>query len=403
MDEVFVGRQPIYDREGRTLAYELLFRARNENSARFDSGDAATYEVFQNILMDIGLHRLVGDKLAFINLTRPFITGSMANILPPTRVVLEVLEDIQIDDEVVAAVRSLTERGYVIALDDYIYHEHHVPLLQLASIVKIDLKSLTTAQLHEHVRQLEPYNLKLLAEKVETVEEYETCLSLGFDYFQGYYLSRPVVVQGQRMPTNRLAVVELIKTLYLPDLSIKELEAHIARDVSLSYHLLRFINSAFYGLRRSIESIRHAIVYLGQDAVRNWIMIMTLRNLQDQQSELLTDSLVRARMAQSLAEAASLKKADSFFTVGLFSNLEQILQLPMAQLLEELPLSTEVTAALLRLEGPMGEALGCVLAFESKDPATPRRFQNLDEIRIGKLYLESVAWAHDFDALSAND
>ena len=397
MDEVFVGRQPIYDRDGKTYAYELLFRARNEASARFESGDAATYEVFQNILMDIGLHRLVGDRLAFINLTRPFLMGSVTDALPTQRVVLELLEDIEIDDEVVAAVQSLRERGYVIALDDYIYHENHVPLLKLASIVKIDLKSLTPAQLREHVRQLEPYKLKLLAEKVETLEEYETCLSLGFDYFQGYYLSRPTVIHGQRMPTSRLAVVDLIKNLYLPELQTKDLEAHISRDVSLSYHLLRFTNSAFYGTSRSIESIRHAIVYLGQDAIRNWIMIMTLRSLQEGQSEHLTTALVRARMAQRLAETTSLEKVDSFFTVGLFSNLEHFLQIPMEHVLQELPLSTEVNAALLHYEGPMGEALRCAVAFESEHPSGTRRFRNLDETQIGRLYLESLAWAHDFD------
>jgi c-di-GMP phosphodiesterase len=403
MAEVFIGRQPIYDRDMRIEAYELLFRAGDDDQASFVDGDAATSEVIQGTFMDLGLERIVGDKTAFINLTRAFLTNGTAFIFPQARVVLELLEDIEIDEEIIAAVRALTERGYRIALDDYVYQESHAPILHLAKIVKIDLTRLSTMELKDHVRQLRGYKVKLLAEKVETREEYLACLALGFDYFQGYYLSRPMVLQGQRVPTNRMAVVQLVNKLYRPDVDLRELETHIASDVSLSYHLLRFINSAFYGLGRPIESIQRAVVYLGRDAIRNWITIITLRSLEDQHSEALGTALVRARMTQRLAEAAGLRHTDSFFTVGMFSILEQILQLPMEQVLEELPMSSDVNAALLRHEGPMGEALACALAFEGSSADEKRRFGDLDEIRTGELYLTSVAWANDLLAAMGED
>nr|WP_296747882.1 HDOD domain-containing protein [Thioalkalivibrio sp.] len=401
MEEVFIGRQPIYDRDMRTQAFELLFRAKDEGQAVFVDGDAATSEVIHSSLMDIGLQRLVGNKTAFVNLTRSFLTNGSAFVFPKDRVVLEVLEDIEIDDEVIAGVRALTESGYSVALDDYVYDRSHAPLLHLAKIVKIDLTRLTQVELHEHVRELRQYDVQLLAEKVETQEQYLSCLGLGFEYFQGYYLSRPVVVQGQRLPTSRLAVIELVNKLYRANVDLRELEAHISRDVSLSYHLLRFINSAFYGLSRPVESIRRAVVYLGQNAIRNWITIMALRAMDDQHSDLLVTALVRGRMAQRLAEECRLAHSDSFFTVGIFSILEKMLHLPMDELLQELPLTEDVNAALLQREGPMGDALTCAIAFEFDSASETRQFRGLDDERTGQIYLEAVAWAHDIEATVA--
>lgn len=397
MAEVFIGRQPIFDRDLRTRAYELLFRARDEAKAVFLDGDTATSEVIQNTFVDIGLQRLVGNKTAFVNLTRSFLTDGTAFAFPHERVVLEVLEDIEIDHSVIEGVRALSDRGYTIALDDYVYDPSHAPLLELAKIVKIDLSRLNRHELREHVRELGRYRVKLLAEKVETEDQYRSCLDLGFDYFQGYYLSRPTVIQGQRVPTNRLAVVHLIGRIYRSNLDLRDLEAQISQDVSLSYHLLRFINSAFYGLSKPIESIRRAVVHLGQNAIRNWVTIMALRSLDDEQNDHVVTALVRARMSQRLAEETGLSHGDSFFTVGMFSSLEQILHLPMLDLLAELPLTDEVNAALLNREGVMGEALNCALAFEEDSPEANRCFRSLNAERTGQLYLESVTWAHDVE------
>ncbi len=401
MSEIFIGRQPIYDREMHVQAYELLFRAGDEDTARFVDGEAATSALIQTLFVDIGLERLVGNKPAFLNLTRSFFTDGTAFSLPKDRVVLEVLEDILFDEEVIRCVRALIEQGYRLALDDYVYHAHHAEVLDLVQIVKIDLTGITPEQLGAQVELLRKHNVELLAEKVETEAQYRACQDLGFDYFQGYYLSRPVVVQGQALSASRLAVLQLLNRVYALDVDLKELETHIASDVALSHRLLRFINSAFYGLPRPIETLHQGLVYLGLDAIRNWVAVMTLRDLEDGRSDLLHIALVRARMAQRLAEASDLGPGDRFFTAGLFSVLERSLHLPMERVLQDIPLSAEIKAALLSGQGPIGEALACTLAFESESASECRQFHGLDEARTGLLYLEAVTWAHETAAATS--
>jgi c-di-GMP phosphodiesterase len=401
MPEIFIGRQPIYDREMRLQAYELLSRAGNEGQARFVDGHAATTALIRNIFLDLGLDRLVGNKTAYLNLTRSFLTDGTAFSFPKERVVLELLEDIVIDEEIIEGVRALTESGYSVALDDYVYQESHASILNLVKIVKIDLTRLTPADLRRHVELLRPHDVKLLAEKVETREQYSICKALGFDYFQGYYLSRPVVVQGKGAPTTRLAMMHLLSKVYEPRVDLKDLEDHVASDAALRYRLLRFINSAFYGLPKPVEDLRRGLLYLGLAALRNWIAILILREIEDERTELLLMALVRARMAQRLAEEAHLDRPGDFFTAGLFSVLECTLQLPMAELLEDLPLSPEIKAALLSGQGPMGDALACTLAFEGDSTTESRHFHGLDAVRTGALYLECVAWAHDVAANTA--
>ncbi|MFP4161559.1 MAG: EAL and HDOD domain-containing protein [Ectothiorhodospira sp.] len=397
MSEAFVGRQPIYDRELRIQAFELLFRNSPENQARFPDGDTATSEVIQSAFIDLGLDRLVGNRLAFINLTRDFLTGEIALALPPERVVLEIIEDIPVDAELVAAVDRLTRAGFRIALDDYVFDEAHAPLLRLASIVKLDVLHWDRTQLSNLVRRLRTYHVQLLAEKVETPEQLQFCRDLGFDYFQGYFLSRPNVVRGRRLMANQLVVMQLMARIHQPDLDPRELEHLIASDVSLSYQLLRFINSPFFGLVRPVESIHRAVVYLGIKAIRKWISLIALRRLEDIPPQAMPTALIRARTCQTLARDAGLGRLDSFFTVGLFSILDQLIQLPMAQALQDLPLSQEVKQALLLHVGPMGEALDCARAFETDDPQRPRTFMGLSEETTSRLYLEAVAWAYDLE------
>lgn len=395
MPEVFIGRQPIYDREMRVRAYELLFRSGTENHASFVDGDEASTEVIHRTFMDLGLDRIAGDKTVFINLTRNLLMSEGILAFPPERVVLEVLEDIEIDDDLLGSLRLLSQKGYRIALDDFVYREGPQPLLALADIVKVDLCQLHNGELAEQARELQRHKVKLLAEKVEDREQYTICRDLGFEYFQGYYLCRPNVVRGRRISTNRLTVIQLIQKLHQPDQDLRDLEQYIANDVSLSYHLLRFINSAYYGLSKPVESIHRAVVYLGRDAIRHWVTLLALRSLKDQPGEVLVNALVRARMCELLAEHAGFPQQDSFFTVGLFSTLEQVLQAPMTEILSELPMSKEVNTALLRRKGPMGEALSCALAFEAPGVDSTRQFHTLDHVVTGQLYLSAIAWANE--------
>jgi EAL and modified HD-GYP domain-containing signal transduction protein len=221
MPEVFVGRQPIYTRKLDVCAYELLFRSNETNRAQVVNGNQATSQVILNTFMEIGLDTIVGQKRAFINLTRDFLLQEYSAVFPAKRVVLEVLEDVPVDAALIAAVRRLSAQGYTIALDDFVYHERLRPLVEVADIIKVDVLALDRKTLSEHSTLLRQYNVQLLAEKVETQDAFKFCKALGFDYFQGYFFCKPEIIKGHRVPANRLATLQLLARLRDPDVEFR--------------------------------------------------------------------------------------------------------------------------------------------------------------------------------------
>lgn len=394
MNDIYIGRQPIYDRKLGVYAYELLFRAASDNSAAFTDGDQATSDVIVNTFLEIGLDNIVGSRLAFINLTRAFFIGEHTISLPKDRVVLELLEDIEADEEVVSSVKRLSEQGYSIALDDFIYHESLQPLVQLADIVKIDIMALSRDEIRDHVKALRQHPLRLLAEKVETREEHEFCMELGFDYFQGYFFAQPKVIRGQRLPNNRLAILKLLGKLQDPDITPQQLDEMIAQDVAFSYRILRYVNSAAFSLPRKIESIQQAVVILGLQTIKSWTTLLAMSQVDNKPTELVVTAMVRAKMAEELARAMDAPQPDSFFTVGLFSALDALVDNSMEEILTQLPLADHIADALLHKgDGPHAEVLKCVLAYERGD------WENLDCVQIGShrirtCYLDALQWAH---------
>lgn len=364
MAQVYIGRQPIFDRDNRVFAYELLWRGGQDNRAGFADGDLATTQVMLNALTEIGLDRLVGEHRAFINLTRRFLLEDQPLPEMTDQVVLEILEDIEPDEQVIAAVRRLAGLGYSIALDDFLYRPELEPLVELADVVKIDLLALDDAALREHVAQLRRHPLRLLAEKVENAEQHALCMELGFDYFQGYYYARPNVVKGRRMPANQLALLQLLAALRDPDVSDTELENLIGQDVSLAWRLLRYINSARFGLSREIDSIRQAIALLGRQNVIRIASLLLMAKIGDKPPELMMTALIRAHMARRLCGDCD---PDTCYTAGLFSVLDALLDRPMAELLEELPLSEDLSRALRDRTGPVGDVLATVIAYDEAD------------------------------------
>ena len=394
MSEIFIGRQPIYDRKLGVYAYELLFRAADMNTATITDGDKATSDVIINTFLEIGLDNIVGDRLAFINLTRSFFVNEHSISLPKDRVALELLEDIEADDEVVAGVKRLSDQGYTIALDDFIYHESLKPLVQLADIIKIDIMALDRDEVRDHVQALREHPPLLLAEKVETQEEFDYCMELGFDYFQGYFFAQPKVIRGQRLPNNRLAILKLLSQLQDPDISPQQLEDLIAQDVAFSYRILRYVNSASFAMPRTIESIQQAVVFLGLQSIKSWTTLLAMSQVDNKPAELVITALVRAKMAEELAKAQKADRPDSFFTVGLFSALDALMDNTMEEILTQLPLADHISDALLHRKGLHGEVLSSVLAYErgqwDRIPAT-----RLKRSRIRDCYLTAVQWAAD--------
>ena len=394
-NNVYVGRQPIFDRTLNVYAYELLYRSgQQQNAANVGAdGDCATTQTIINTFMEIGLDRLVLNKLAAINLTEKFLLEDNRIPFTPKQVILEILEDIPVTGPLIMAVSKLAKAGYTIALDDYLYNPAHAPLLQLASVVKIDLTMLSRDELKQHVAQLRQYNnVKLLAEKIETPEEFILCSNLGFDYFQGYFLSRPQIISAEKMPTNRLTVMNLLAVLHNPDSDNEDLAEAINTDVTTSYKLLRMINSAAFNLPRKVESIQHGVMLLGRRKLSSWASMLALSTLNDRPSEILRTAMTRAKMCELLAEKAGIKPVESYFTVGMFSALDLIMQRPLPKLLEPLPLSTEIVSALLYHKGKLGEALTCVMAYEVADWPNVE-FARLSTQDILITNIEAVTWA----------
>lgn len=397
MHDVFIARQPIFDRELKVYAYELLFRRADVRDANVIDGDQATSQVILNAFTVIGLDELVGPHPAFINMTRGFLLQDRRVPFPVDRVVLEVLETIEPDAEVVAALQDLSRQGYRLSLDDFIFHETLLPLVKLADIIKVDVMVLTPEQIRRHVEQLRPYKVQLLAEKVETREQYELCHELGFDYFQGYFLERPNVVRGTSIPTNRLPILNLLGALHRPDVEVEELEQIISQDVSLSYKLLRYLNSPLFALRRRIESIRQALVFIGANELRTWATLLALASASDKPQELMSTLMVRGKMCELLARKLKLKAPGNYFTIGLFSGLDSLLDAPLETILASLPLSDEVVAALLRHEGEGGRLLECVLSYEHGEWDRIAQTKLPAQLVIDS-YLEALHWGNELRA-----
>jgi len=391
---VFVGRQPIFDTKLNVYAYELLYRSSHESRSSLGmvDGDQATTQTIINAFVEIGLEKIVRNKYAAINLTEKFLLDEDKIPFSKNQVILEILEDVPVTPALIAAVKKLVSAGYIIALDDYIYNSAHAPLIELAHIIKIDLMALSREKLIEHVNILKRYNVKLLAEKIETHEEFILCRDLGFDYFQGYFLSRPQLVAGKTLPTNRLAVLNLLSVVNSPDSSNDDLSEAINTDVATSYRLLKMINSAAFGLQRDIESIEQGIMLLGRKQLATWTSMLAMSSLDDRPPEILRNAMVRAKMCELVAETAGELNTERFFTVGLFSGLDLLLQRPLPELLKPLPLSEEIKTALLDKSGILGKVLTSVQAYEVADwEHVPLSTVGQDEIVIANM--ESVMWA----------
>jgi EAL and modified HD-GYP domain-containing signal transduction protein len=394
MNDIFIGRQPIYDRKLGVYAYELLFRSEQSNAADITDGDKATSDVIVNTFLEIGLDNIVNKRRAFINLTRSFFVNHLTISLPKDRVVLELLEDIEADDEVIEGVRRLSEQGYTIALDDFIYHESLKPLVKLADIIKIDIISLNKDEIRDHVLALRKHPVKLVAEKVETQQDFDYCLDLGFDYFQGYFFAQPKVIRGRRLPNNRLAILKLLSRLQDPDITPRQLEDLIAQDVALSYRILRYVNSAAYSLSRKIESVQQAVIILGLQTIKSWTTLLAMSQVDNKPTELVITAMVRGKMAEELAKVQKYDRPDSFFTVGLFSALDALMDNTMEEILTQLPLADHISNALLHRQGIHGEILSCVLAYERGEWEQVKS-STLSMSRIRDCYLSALQWAED--------
>ncbi len=400
---VAVGRQPLYTVDGTIFGWELLFR--EERTARHaERGDAsATTHVISSAFTEFGIQELVGDQVCFINLTREFLVGDLPLPFDPDRVVLEVLETVVVDDELVAGLRALRERGYTIALDDFVLHGPHEDLLGLATYVKLDFRSTSHEELRAAAPRLRSAGLRLVAEKLETDADTALATEMGCFLLQGYRLGRPDTLSKLALGGGGPRRLELLGALGSADVQMADVVAMISADPILTVRLLRAANSAAVGLRRAVSSVQEAVVALGLVKVRQWVSLMVLADVNAHGPEVLSRLLVRARMCQAVSSALGVSGETGFMT-GLLHGVAEASDVTIDELVGQLPLAPYVVDALTHRTGTLGTALSAVLAFEPDDVSAtgplagptegPLRGVAPGSIELAPLFLDAVAWSN---------
>jgi EAL and modified HD-GYP domain-containing signal transduction protein len=394
MADLYVGRQPIFNRKLKTYAYELLYRDLSGGTDDL-SGEEATSRVI-NTLSEIGLEQIVGKHEAFINVTESLLHEDGLLGILPQQCVLEVKSSITPTPELISFLSKFSESGYRIALDDFEYREELKPLLDIADIIKMDVRALGQSGVEAQLELLKPYKLPLVAEKVETPAEFNLYQDMGFDYFQGFFFAKPNVLSVKSIPASKLAVMELMATISNPDVSIQELGDIITRDASLSVKTLRYVNSPATGLSTEVTSIAQALTLLGLAVIRKWVMVLTLMgmDLEGKSPELFVIMLTRARLCELMAKQAKLDNPSGYFTIGLLSAIDVLLDAPMDALIEPLPLTAEMKGAITSFDGEAGAVLKTAIALE-QGMSDELCFSALSEHDLNHLYLDALGWADE--------
>ncbi|MFW5788040.1 MAG: EAL and HDOD domain-containing protein, partial [Halanaerobiales bacterium] len=363
--EVAIARQPILNMDESIFAYELLFRPLSELNDKCD-WDKATARVVTDSLDMIGLKDLTRGKKAFINFTEEFFKKEIPTILPQKKVGIEIVETVQVNERIIQACKNLQERGYTLILDDFSYDSSYLPLLKIAEIVKIDFLNTTPEERSSLLEKLKGQDIKLLAEKVETRAEFEEAQECGYSYLQGYYFYRPNIVSGQTLPVNKINQIKLLNEVNSLEPDFAKIEQFLKRDVSMAYSILRIINSPYYALRSRVNSIKQAVVLLGLKEFKKWLNLHILRDMGTDKTEILIiNSLVRARFCEQCAFLLNKenRKLD-FFTMGLFSLIDSILDRSLTHIIEDLHLPQDIVDALLSRSGYGGAIINLISNYE---------------------------------------
>jgi c-di-GMP-related signal transduction protein len=362
---VHVGRQAVYDRSGAVVAYELLFRDAPDAQRATARGTYATSQVIVAAFTEFGIRDLVGDKTCFVNLTREFLVGDLPLPFEPHQAGLEILEDVEVDDEVLAGVAVLDAKGHAIAVDAFLAGQHREALLRYASYAKIDLLAADPADVQATIAVCREYpRIKLVAQRLENDELLGLARELGFELFQGNVLGRPHLVTTHVLSARRLDRLKLLIELSSDDVDLERAVAIIERDPAMALRILQGVNAATNGLKREVSSVFEAVVLLGMAQVRRWATLMLAVDVSEGNDEHLTKAVIRARMCQTLAERLG-QPGHTAFTVGLLSAVRDLLDLSAEELTGRLPLTADVAAAIVHGSGRLGEILAAVRAYES--------------------------------------
>ena len=391
---VYVARQPILDAQRALFAYELLFRDGLDNVMPPIEGDVATSKLLAHSFLNIGLESVSAGNRVFINFTRNLLVQEVPALFPRDQTVIEVLEDVRPEPDVVRACQSLSRMGYLIALDDFVFQAGMEPLIELADIIKVDFRQVAPDAVRANLNRLSSFKVRLLAEKVETQDEFQAAVQMGFCYFQGYFFSRPEIVQGKEIPSSHLGLLQTIAVVNRPDFEFGEVEKLVSQDLGIAYKLLRYINTAYYRRLSRVHTIQQALRILGEEEVRRFVSLMALSAVAPGKPlELIRTAFIRGRFCELLGRAGTCPEApEALYTLGLFSALDAVLDLPMHVIVRKLPLSVSVADALIGRVGVLGKYLSLVECYEQGDWTAVRRISAelciADEV-IPRLYLDA--------------
>ncbi len=397
--DIYVARQPIFDRRQKVYAYELLYRSGMDNYNPENNGNLATTEVIAHSFLALGLDKLTRRKRAFINFTRQLLLNETPFLLPRDYVAVEITGDMDTDEDTIEACKKLNKKGYMLVLDDYDHNTRYTDLLDYVNYIKVDYQETKPEEREKIISYFQGSKKKMIAERVETVQEYGDAMRNGYDFFQGFFFCEPTVVVGKEIPGTKLQHLRLLQEIYKPEMDFDQVENLIKQDPALSYKLLRFINSIAFPVRFPIHSIRQAMALLGQKEIIKWASLVALRNVgYDKPDELIITAVSRGKFCELMAGVTGLEKrsADLFLT-GLFSLLDTFLDQPMESILQELPLAEEIKSALSGETNSFSEILELVLLYEQgqwdKAFSIAAEKYNLDEVEVMSYYLESLELA----------
>lgn len=391
----FVARQPILDRAQHVFGYEILFRNGVEDYFNADPELAARSTLDSSLLF--GITTLCDNRRAFVNCTREVLFKDLITLLPPTHAVAEILETVEPEDRVIAACKRLKAAGYLIALDDFAPNDPRLPLCQYADIIKIDVRATRPEERAAMIRRFGSSKCKMLAEKIETPQEFHQARDMGFTYFQGYFFCRPELVTGREVPASQLHYVRLLEMVSRPELNVLELEKMLKQEASICYRLLRYLNSPVFGMALEITSIRHAMAILGEREMRRWIrLVVTVGAAEQSCSELILMGLARARFCELLSDR--VQSSGDLFLMGLLSVMDAILEVSMEVLLQQVPVERETKTALLGQKSKLQPLYQLMMAHESGKWAESTVFAkqlNLSDEDVSTRWWEALQWAQE--------
>jgi EAL and modified HD-GYP domain-containing signal transduction protein len=404
---VTVARQPILDRKGQVVAHELLYRHTPDATACNDRSDSVGARTLNDAMLSVGLDALTCGLPAFVNLTHQLLLGGAGTLLPRDIAVLELREDIPIDDEVVQVCRQLHADGYALALDDFVAGSAAEALVPWVRYIKIDVIDTPEPQWRALAKRFNAKRIKLVAEKVETIEVSDATREAGYDYFQGYFFCRPRTFATTHVPARRLAYIQLLSALNRPNLTFDELENLVKHDLSLSYRVLRSANSAAFAIRQEVTSIRTALVLLGLDQIRKWASVWAIAGLSGGEAPgAVSLALVRARGCERIGELIAGSDTGGLFLLGLCSLLDVILRRPMEVALTDMPLPTPVREALLGAPNTARKALDSIIAYERGEWDSAGELiekVGLRQSALPDIYADAVRWARQLSQFSTTE